>query len=66
MEVTLRAAKGGASPTDLSGGCYMPSLGAFMDDTTILCSKENEKPQNASSARCSNKLEQNEFKPKKS
>ncbi|GFO37345.1 reverse transcriptase [Plakobranchus ocellatus] len=34
MEVTLRAAEGGASPTDLSGGCYMPSLSAFMDDIT--------------------------------
>ncbi|GFN90146.1 reverse transcriptase [Plakobranchus ocellatus] len=35
MEVILRAA-------DLGGGCYMPPLMAFMDDTTILCSKENE------------------------
>ncbi|GFN80555.1 reverse transcriptase [Plakobranchus ocellatus] len=42
MEVILRAVEGGESSADLGGGCYMPSLKAFMDDTTILCSKENE------------------------
>ncbi|GFO10056.1 reverse transcriptase [Plakobranchus ocellatus] len=42
MEVILRAAEGDASPADLGGGCFMPPLKAFMDDTTILCSKENE------------------------
>ncbi|GFN82450.1 polyprotein [Plakobranchus ocellatus] len=41
MEV-MRAAEGSASPADLGGGCYMPPLKAFIDDTTILCSKENE------------------------
>ncbi|GFO26787.1 reverse transcriptase [Plakobranchus ocellatus] len=41
MKVILRAAGGSASPEDLGGGCYMPPLKAFMDDTTILCSKAN-------------------------
>ena len=42
MEVILKAAEGSASPADLGGGCQMPPLKAFMDDTTILCSKEEE------------------------
>ncbi|GFN98475.1 hypothetical protein PoB_002498100 [Plakobranchus ocellatus] len=37
------AVEGGtASPADFGRGCYMPTLKAFMDDTMILCSKENE------------------------
>ncbi|GFO45239.1 reverse transcriptase [Plakobranchus ocellatus] len=58
MEVILRVAEGVASPTDLSSGCYMPPLKAFMDDTAVLCSREKRDPQNASSFRCSNELEQ--------
>ncbi|GFO35031.1 reverse transcriptase [Plakobranchus ocellatus] len=42
MEVILRAAEGSASPADLGGVCYMPPVKAFIDDTTILCSKENK------------------------
>ncbi|GFO26816.1 reverse transcriptase [Plakobranchus ocellatus] len=36
MEVILRAAGGSASPADLGGGCYIPPLKTFIDDTTIL------------------------------
>ncbi|GFO13014.1 reverse transcriptase [Plakobranchus ocellatus] len=42
MRVIPRAAEGGASPADFRGGCYMPPLKTFTDDTTILCSKENK------------------------
>ncbi|KAK3769751.1 hypothetical protein RRG08_046858 [Elysia crispata] len=42
MEVILKAAKDSAGPANLGGGCYMPPLKAFMDDTTIICSKEDE------------------------
>ncbi|KAK3735128.1 hypothetical protein RRG08_054480 [Elysia crispata] len=42
MEVILKAAEDSAGPTNLGGGCYMPPLKAFMDDTTIICSKEDE------------------------
>ncbi|GFN73592.1 reverse transcriptase [Plakobranchus ocellatus] len=42
MEVTLKAAEGSAGPADLGDGCSMPPLKAFMDDTTIICSKEDE------------------------
>ncbi|KAK3724673.1 hypothetical protein RRG08_041155 [Elysia crispata] len=36
MEVILKAAEDSASPANLGGGCYMPSLEAFMDNTTII------------------------------
>ncbi|GFO00759.1 reverse transcriptase [Plakobranchus ocellatus] len=42
MEVILKAAEGSAGPANLGGGCSMPPLKAFMDDTTIICSKEDE------------------------
>ncbi|GFO33354.1 reverse transcriptase [Plakobranchus ocellatus] len=42
MEVILKAAEGSAGPANLNGGCSMPPLKAFMDDTTIICSKEDE------------------------
>ncbi|GFS07705.1 reverse transcriptase [Elysia marginata] len=42
MEVILKAAEGSAGPANLGGGCSMPPLKAFMDDTTIICSKEEE------------------------
>ncbi|KAK3765298.1 hypothetical protein RRG08_013267 [Elysia crispata] len=45
MEVILKAAEDSAGPDNLGGGCYMPPLKAFMDDTTIICSKENETRQ---------------------
>ncbi|GFO17264.1 reverse transcriptase [Plakobranchus ocellatus] len=40
MEVILKAADGRAGPANLGGGCSMPPLKGFMDDTTIICSKE--------------------------
>ncbi|GFN92196.1 reverse transcriptase [Plakobranchus ocellatus] len=40
MEVILKAAEGSAGPANLGGGCSMPPLKAFMDDTTII--KEDE------------------------
>ena len=42
MEVILKAAEDSADPANLGGGCYMPPLKAFMDDTTIICAKEDE------------------------
>ena len=42
MEVILKAAEDSAGPANLGGGCYMSPLKAFMDDTTIICSKEDE------------------------
>ncbi|GFN79314.1 reverse transcriptase [Plakobranchus ocellatus] len=42
IEVILKAAEGSAGPANLGGGCSMPPLKAFMDDTTIICSKEDE------------------------
>ncbi|GFN85219.1 reverse transcriptase [Plakobranchus ocellatus] len=42
MEVILKAAEGSAGPANLGGGCSSPPLKAFMDDTTIICSKEDE------------------------
>ena len=36
MEVILKAAEGSAGPANLGGGCYMPPLKAFMDDTIII------------------------------
>ncbi|GFO42668.1 reverse transcriptase [Plakobranchus ocellatus] len=42
MEVILKAAEGSAGPANLGGGCSMLPLKAFMHDTTIICSKEDE------------------------
>ena len=42
MEVILKAAENSTGLANLGGGCYMPPLKAFMDDTTIICSKEDE------------------------
>ena len=42
MEVILKASEDSTGPANLGGGCYMPSLKAFMDDTTIICSREDE------------------------
>ncbi|GFO11359.1 reverse transcriptase [Plakobranchus ocellatus] len=43
MEVIPRAAEWiGVPVPDFSGRSYMPTLKAFMDDTTILCSKETK------------------------
>ena len=40
--VILKAEEDSAGPANLGSGCYIPSLKAFMDDTTIICSKEDE------------------------
>ena len=42
MEIILKAAEDSAGSANLGGGCYMPPLKTFMDDTTIICSKEEE------------------------
>ncbi|GFO10260.1 reverse transcriptase [Plakobranchus ocellatus] len=66
MEVLLKAAEGSAGPANLGGGCSMPPLKAFMDDTTSICSKEDE------TRRMLTRLDdlmswcRMEFKPKKS
>ena len=41
-EHIFEAAEGSADPTNLDGVCYIPTLKAFMDDTTIICSNEDE------------------------
>ena len=41
MEVILKAAEGSAGPANLGGGCYMPPLKAFMDNTTAIYSNES-------------------------
>ncbi|KAK3764949.1 hypothetical protein RRG08_045751 [Elysia crispata] len=45
MEVILKSVEYNAGPANLGGGCYMPLLKAFMDDTTIICSEEDETRQ---------------------
>ncbi|GFO17818.1 reverse transcriptase [Plakobranchus ocellatus] len=66
IEVILKAAEGSAGPANLGGGCSMPLLKAFMDDTTVICSKEDE------TRRMLTRLDvlmlwcRMEFKPKKS
>ncbi|GFO02078.1 reverse transcriptase [Plakobranchus ocellatus] len=41
-EVILKAAEGSEGPTNLGDGCSMPLLKAFMDNTTVICSKEDK------------------------
>ncbi|GFO11675.1 reverse transcriptase [Plakobranchus ocellatus] len=42
MEVMLKATESSAGSANLGGGWSMPPLKAFMDDTDIICSKEDE------------------------
>ena len=42
MEVILKAAEGSAGPANLGGGCFIPPLKAFIDDTAVICSNEAE------------------------
>ncbi|GFO39081.1 reverse transcriptase [Plakobranchus ocellatus] len=42
MEVIFKVEEGSAGPANLGGRCSMPPLKAFMDDTTTICSKEDE------------------------
>ena len=41
-EVIVKEAEGSAGPVNLGGGCYMPPLKAFMDDTTVIFSNKAE------------------------
>ncbi|GFR84509.1 reverse transcriptase [Elysia marginata] len=42
MEVILKTAEGIAGPANQGCGCSMPPLKAFIDDTTVICSKEDD------------------------
>ena len=42
IKVILKAAEYSAGQANLGGGWYMPPLKAFKDDTTIICSNEDE------------------------
>ena len=42
IEVTLKAASDGARPAELGKGYLIPPPKAFMNDTTIICSREKE------------------------
>ncbi|GFN80341.1 reverse transcriptase [Plakobranchus ocellatus] len=66
MEVILKAAEGSAGPANLGGGCSMPPLKAFMDDTTIICSKEDETRRKLTRLDDLMSWCRMEFKPKKS
>ncbi|GFN76057.1 reverse transcriptase [Plakobranchus ocellatus] len=66
MEVILKAAEGSAGPANLGGGCSIPPLKAFMDDTTIICSKEDETRRMLTRLDALMSWCRMEFKPKKS
>ncbi|GFO02608.1 reverse transcriptase [Plakobranchus ocellatus] len=66
MEIIMREAEGSASPADLCSGCYMPPLKDFMDDTKILCSKENETRRMLVQLDALMNWSRMSFKPKKS
>ncbi|GFO07106.1 reverse transcriptase [Plakobranchus ocellatus] len=66
MEVILKAAEGSADPANLGGGCSMPPLKAFMDDTNIIYSKEDETRRMLTRLDVLMSWCRMEFKPKKS
>ncbi|GFO49170.1 reverse transcriptase [Plakobranchus ocellatus] len=66
MEVILKAAEGSASPANLGDRCSMPPLKAFMDDTTVICSKEDETRLMLTCLNILMSWCRMEFKPKKS
>ncbi|GFO03430.1 reverse transcriptase [Plakobranchus ocellatus] len=66
MEIILKAPEGSAGPASLGGGCSMPPLKAFMDDTTIICSKEDETRRILTRLDVLMSWCRVEFKPKKS
>ncbi|GFO01413.1 reverse transcriptase [Plakobranchus ocellatus] len=66
IEVILKAAEGSAGFANLGGGCSMPPLKAFMDDTTIICSKEDETRRMLTRLDVLMSWCRMEFKPKKS
>ncbi|GFO24878.1 hypothetical protein PoB_005138300 [Plakobranchus ocellatus] len=57
MKVILRAAEGGASPADLGGS--VPE--GFYERNNDSMFQGKQEPQEASSVRCSNELEQTDF-----
>ncbi|GFN82031.1 reverse transcriptase [Plakobranchus ocellatus] len=65
-EVVLKAAEGSAGPDNLGGGCSMLPLKAFMDDTTVICSKEDETRRMLTRLDVLMSWCRMEFKPKKS
>ncbi|GFO37481.1 reverse transcriptase [Plakobranchus ocellatus] len=66
MEVILKAAEGSAGPANLGGGCSMPPLKTFMEDTAIICSKEDETRRMLTRLDVLMSWRRMEFKPKKS
>ncbi|GFN88527.1 reverse transcriptase [Plakobranchus ocellatus] len=66
MEIIFKAAEGSAGPANLGGGCSMPPLKAFMDGTTIICSKEDETRRMLTHLDVLMSWCRMEFKPKKS
>ncbi|GFO34521.1 reverse transcriptase [Plakobranchus ocellatus] len=66
MEVILKATEGSANPSNLGDACSMPPLKAFIDDTTIICSKEDETRQMLTRLDDLMPWCRMEFKPKKS
>ncbi|GFO40954.1 reverse transcriptase [Plakobranchus ocellatus] len=71
MEVILKATESSAGPVNLGGGCSMPPLKAFMDDTTLSAPKKKKKKKDET-RRMLTPLDvlmswcRMEFKPKKS
>ncbi|GFN79042.1 reverse transcriptase [Plakobranchus ocellatus] len=66
MEVILKATEGSAGPANLGGGCSMPPLKVFMDNTIIICSKEDETRRMLTRLDILMSWCRMEFKPKKS
>ena len=66
MEVLLKAAMSGAGSVDLGNGYQMPPLKAFMDDTTVLSTKEDETRQILKKLDILVASSRMRFKPKKS
>ncbi|GFR70068.1 reverse transcriptase [Elysia marginata] len=66
MEAILKTAEGSAGPANLGGECSMPPLKAFMEDTIIICFKEDETRQMLARLDTLMAWCRMKFKPKKS
>ena len=66
MQVILSAAETHAEKLELKEGCYMPPIKAFMDDTTILTTKEEDARKVLQRLQDLIKWCRMSFKPKKS
>ncbi|GFR94463.1 reverse transcriptase [Elysia marginata] len=66
LEFILKAAEGSAGPANRGGGFSIPPSKAFMDDTTIICSKEEETRRMLTSLHTLMAWCRIKFKPKKS